>query len=105
MENALQQAIHSVQSLGPIPEKKSNEFSQEALSQIPSDLAKDAAARIRNAAEMGDVGELTKIGNELKSQSDAFAPVSEMIVSHAEEFNFEEILQLARELDNIAENT
>jgi len=104
MENALQQAIHSVQSLGPIPEKKSNEFSQEALSQIPSDLAKDAAARIRNAAEMGDVGELTKIGNELKSQSDAFAPVSEMIVSHAEEFNFEEILQLARELDNIAED-
>jgi hypothetical protein len=54
---------------------------------------------------MGDVWELTKIGNELKSQSDAFAPVSEMIVSHAEEFNFEEILQLARELDNIAENT
>jgi len=101
MENALQQAINSVQSLGPIPDKKGNAFSQESLSQIPSDLAKDAAARIRNAAEMGDVGELTKIGNELKSQSDAFAPVSEMIVSHAEEFNFEEILQLARELDNI----
>ena len=78
-------------------------MSQESLSQIPSDLAKDAASCIRNAAEMGDVGELTKIGNALKSQPDAFSPVSEMIVSHADEFNFEEILQLARKLDNIAE--
>ena len=53
---------------------------------------------------MGDVEELITIAKELKFQSDAFVPISEMIISYAEEFNFEQIMQLAKKLDNVAED-
>jgi hypothetical protein len=43
--------------------------SSEALSDIPAELARDIARRIRDAAEMGDVMTLNAIAEEIKTQS------------------------------------
>jgi len=54
---------------------------------------------IRAAAEMGDVTRIKAIAEELKTGSDAFAPISNRIIQLAEDFDFDGILKLAAELD------
>ncbi len=55
LENALDQALESLQSLGASAEEKVSKLSDEEIAAIPSEFAQDIAKRIRDAAEMGDV--------------------------------------------------
>jgi CheY-like chemotaxis protein len=100
LEKALNNALKTVQSLGPPDEEKIIERSEDVIAGIPPELAKEAARRIKAAAEMGDVTELTSIAEELKNRSASCQPLSKLILQLAEDFDFDGILLLAAELDS-----
>ncbi|UCG05137.1 MAG: response regulator, partial [Desulfobacterales bacterium] len=99
LENALNQALKSAQSLGAAAEEKSDKLSAEALADIPTELSHDIAIRIRDAAEMGDVMTLNAIAAEIKTQSESCVPLSKQIVQMAEDFDLDGIQKLADKLD------
>jgi HPt (histidine-containing phosphotransfer) domain-containing protein len=99
LENALNQALDSVQSLGASAEEKVCKLSKEEIAAIPSEFAQNIAKRIRDAAEMGDVTMLNAIAEEIKDQSDSCIPLSKQIIQMGENFEFDGILKLADDLD------
>jgi HPt (histidine-containing phosphotransfer) domain-containing protein len=99
LENALNQALESVQSIGASAEEKVCKLSDEEIAAIPPEFAHDIAKRIRDAAEMGDVTTLNAIAEEIKDQSDSCAPLSKQIVQMAEDFDLDGIQKLADDLD------
>ena len=99
LENALNQALESVQSLGVSAEEKVCKLSDEEIAAIPPEFAQDIAKRIRDAAEMGDVTTLNAIAEEIKTHSDSCIPLSNQIVQLAEDFNLDGVQKLADELD------
>jgi CheY-like chemotaxis protein len=99
LENALNQALESAQTLGVPTEENIEKPSAEELADIPTELSQDIAKRIRNAAEMGDVMTLNAIAEEITDQSDSCMLLSKRIVQMAENFEFDDILKLADDLD------
>jgi HPt (histidine-containing phosphotransfer) domain-containing protein len=99
LENALNQALDSVQSLGASAEEKVSKLSKEEIAAIPAELAHDIAKRIRDAAEMGDVTTLNAIAEEIKTHSDSCVPLSKQIVQMAEDFDLDGIQKLADTLN------
>ncbi len=99
LENALNQALESAQSLSVSAEENVGRLSNEEISDIPTELAQDIAKRIRDAAEMGDVMTLNAIAEEIKTYSDSCIPLSKQIVQMAEDFDLDGIQKLADELD------
>jgi len=99
LENALNQALDSVQSLGAPAEEKVSKLSNEEIAAIPAEFAQDIAKRIRDAAEMGDVMTLNAIAEEIKNHSDSCVPLSKQIVQLAEDFDLDGIQKLADALD------
>ncbi|MHC4071640.1 MAG: response regulator, partial [Planctomycetota bacterium] len=99
LEQTLQNALESVAVLGsPAPEKPARP-SSAMLAEIPAELARRAADRIREAVDMGDVTRIKTIAEDFKSKSDAFVPVGNRFIQLAEDFDFDGILKLAAELD------
>ena len=99
LENALNQALESAQSLSVSTEESVGRLSNEEISDIPTELAQDIAKRIRDAAEMGDVMTLNAVAEEIKTHSDSCIPLSKQIVQMAEDFDLDGIQKLADELD------
>jgi two-component system sensor histidine kinase/response regulator len=99
LENALNQALGSAQSLGVTAEETIGKSSTEEFVDIPTELSRDIANRIRDAAEMGDVTALNTIAGEIKGQSDYCIPLSKQIIQMAEDFDFDGIQKLADALD------
>jgi len=99
LENALNQALESVQSLGAATEDITCKLSDEELADIPTELSQDIAKRIRDAAEMGDVTTLNAIAEEIKTNSDSCVPLSKQIIQMAEDFDLDGIQKLADLLD------
>jgi HPt (histidine-containing phosphotransfer) domain-containing protein len=99
LENALNQALESVQSLGASTEENVCKLSDDEIAAIPAELAQDIAKRIRDAVEMGDVETLNAIAAEMKTHADSCVPLSKRIVQMAEDFEFDGILKLADALD------
>jgi HPt (histidine-containing phosphotransfer) domain-containing protein len=99
LENALNQALESAQSLGASAEENVCKLSDEEISDIPAELAQDIAKRIRDAAEMGDVMTLNAVAEEIKTHSDSCLPLSKQIVQMAEDFDLDGIQKLADDLD------
>ncbi|UCG08795.1 MAG: response regulator, partial [Desulfobacterales bacterium] len=95
LENALREALLSVQSLGVSAEAQLGKLSDQELAAIPAELAQDIAKRIRDAAEMGDVTTLNAIAAEIKMHSDTCVPLSKQIIQLAENFDLEGIQKLA----------
>jgi CheY-like chemotaxis protein len=100
LENALNQALESAQSLGASAEESIEKPSAEALADIPAELSRDIATRIRDAAEMGDVMQIKSIAADLKSKSDAAEPFCDRIIRFAEDFDFDGIQKLLLDVDN-----
>jgi two-component system sensor histidine kinase/response regulator len=101
LENALNQALGSAQSLGVSNEETIGKASSEALVDIPTELSQDIAKRIRDAAEMGDITTLNTIAEEIKGQSDSCKLLGKQIVQMAEDFDLDGIQKLADDLDAI----
>ncbi len=99
LENALNQAHESVQSLGASTEENVCKLSDDEIAAIPAELAQDIAKRIRDASEMGDVMTLNAIAAEIKTHSDSCVPLSKQIVQLAEDFDLDGIQKLADALD------
>jgi HPt (histidine-containing phosphotransfer) domain-containing protein len=100
LENALDQALESAQSLGVPAEEIIGKLSVEDFADIPTELSQDIAKRIREAAEMGDVTTLNAIATEIKAQSESCVPLSKKIVQMAEEFDLDGIQKLADDLNS-----
>ena len=99
LENALNQALESAQSLSVSAEENVGKLSNEEISDIPAELVQDIAKRIRDAAEIGDVMTLNASAEEIKTHSDSCIPLSKQIVQMAEDFEFDGILKFADALD------
>ena len=99
LENALEQALEAVQTLGPTDEKKTIESGEDVWTSVPPELIKQASESIKAAVEMGDVTQIKSIAEELKSESETMAPVSDELVQLAEDFDFEGIQKLMLEFD------
>ena len=95
LENALNQALKSVQSLGVSAEEQVGKLSDEEITAIPVELAQDIANRIRNAAGIGNVTTLINISEEIKTHSESCIPLSKQIVQLAEDFDFDGIQNVA----------
>jgi HPt (histidine-containing phosphotransfer) domain-containing protein len=98
LENALNQALESAQSLSVSAEENVGKLSNEEIFDIPAELAQDIAKRIRDAAEMGEVMTLNAIAEEIKTHSDSCTPLSKQIVQMAEDFDLDGIQKLADKL-------
>jgi signal transduction histidine kinase/DNA-binding response OmpR family regulator len=99
LENAINKALESVQTLGVSAEEKISKLSDEEITAIPAELAQNTAKRIRDAAEIGDVMTLNAIAEEIKTHSDSCVPLSKQIVQLAEDFDLDGIQKLADALD------
>ena len=99
LEGALQAALQSVGALGTPPSEKPAKPTTETLADIPAELVKEAAERLREAAEMGDVTRIRAIAEDFQSRSGAFGPIADRCIQMAEDFEFEGILKIADELD------
>jgi len=95
LENALNQALESLQRLGAAAAENVCRLSDAEIAAIPTEFAQDIAKRLRDAAEMGDVMTLNAIAAEIVTHSDACVPLSKRIVQLAQEFDLEGIQKLA----------
>jgi HPt (histidine-containing phosphotransfer) domain-containing protein len=102
-ETRMAQALQSAQHIESLEARPTASPSAESTGKLPSDLAKKAAERLREAAEMGDVSGMTAIAEEMASLSKDFAPYLSRIVQLTDDFDFEGILELADELNNMSE--
>jgi CheY-like chemotaxis protein len=100
LESSLEQALHAVQTMGPMAEKKTIESTAAEMSSVPPELAQKMVDRINAAAEMGDMMQIKSIAEELISESEAVAPFCDRIVRLAEDFDFDGIQNLLLELDS-----
>jgi CheY-like chemotaxis protein len=62
-------------------------------------LAKEAAARLREAAELGDLSGLAAVCNDLSAKSEAFVPYAARVARLADDFDFDGVVKLAQELE------
>ncbi|MGB5748313.1 MAG: response regulator [Desulfobacterales bacterium] len=99
LDNALNQALESTQSLDVSADENVSKLSDGELSNIPAELAREIAKRIRDAAEMGDVIQIKSIAEELNSESDAVKPFCNKLIQLAEDFDFDSIQKFMLELD------
>ena len=76
------------------------EPSTEWLAEVPVELLKEIADRIKAAAEMGDVIQIKSIVEELKSESGAVAPFCDELIQLAENFDFDGIQKILLGLDS-----
>ena len=99
LEKALDKALESAQGLGASAGVNVFKLSDEEIANIPSEMARDIAKRIRDAAEMGDVMTLNSVAEEIKTHSEACVPLSKQIVQMADNFDLDGIQRLADSLD------
>ena len=98
LESALNEALDAVQTLGPRAESKAIEKTGNELPSVPAELARQAAGRIKAAAEMGDVLQVASIANALKSENKSLIPFCDRIIQLSEDFDLDGIINLAEEL-------
>jgi HPt (histidine-containing phosphotransfer) domain-containing protein len=100
LEQAVNQALEAVQTLGLPAEEKIIESSAEWQAQVPLELVKEVADRIKAAADMGDVTQIASIAKNLKSDTPSMAPFCDKIIQLAEDFDLDGIQKLVLELDD-----
>ena len=91
LERAINQALEAVQTLGPPAEEKIVEPSTDALAELSPAQVKEVTDKIKTAADMGDVMQIGSIAEELKSESDAMAPICDKLIQLADDFDIDGI--------------
>jgi len=97
-QGSLARALSAVAFLMPAPAGAAAS-AKAAAGALPQALAKEAAARLREAAGLGDVSGLAGICSELAAMSEAFGPYKARVAQLADDFDFEGVLKLADELE------
>ena len=102
-ETRLMEALQAARTLKTqTPELSPPASTEKPMGMLPPELAAEAAQRLREAAEMGDVSGLKEIGEHYCSRTLDFTPYRNRINALADDFNFEEIVHLA---DHLAKMT
>jgi HPt (histidine-containing phosphotransfer) domain-containing protein len=99
LENALEQALDAVRTLGPVAEKKTTEGTADKMAFMSLELDQEVIGRIKAAAEIGDMAQIKSIAWDLKTESVAAASFCDRIIQLAEDFDFDGIQNLMLELD------
>jgi CheY-like chemotaxis protein len=94
---SLGRALDAVRSL--IPAAVTPAAPAETPAALSPALAKEAATRLREAAELGDVSGLAAICSELAARSEAFDPYKARVAQLADDFDFDGVLKLTEELE------
>ncbi|MGE5255102.1 MAG: response regulator [Hyphomicrobiales bacterium] len=97
---SLGRALAAAGSLIPAAAPNPNPAASTA-ERLPPDLAGEAALGLRKAAELGDISGLADLCNELAAKSKAFGPYRDRVIRMADDFDFEGVLKLAEELENM----
>jgi HPt (histidine-containing phosphotransfer) domain-containing protein len=99
LEKAVNQALEAVQTLGLPAEEKIIEPSADWSAEVPVELVKETVDRIKAAADMGDVMQITLIAKNLKSDTPSMAPFCDKIIQLAEDFDFDGIQKIVLKLN------
>jgi CheY-like chemotaxis protein len=91
LEKAINQALEAVRTLGIPAEEKTIEPAAEWPAEIPLEQIKETTDRIKAAAEMGDVMQISSIAKKLKSDTPSMALFCDKIIQLAEDFDFDGI--------------
>jgi polar amino acid transport system substrate-binding protein len=100
LNNALGQALESVDTLKADDEKLNTENPANTSLSAPADIDQEAVARLREAAEMGDMTEVIAIVEKIALQTQGFSPYKDKIIELANDFDFDAIVALADQLEN-----
>jgi two-component system, sensor histidine kinase and response regulator len=100
LRETLRRALEAAGSLVPAVAEPTG-LAAAAPEELPPDLSREAAERLRAAAELGDVSELSAVANELSARSTAFGAYAARIQRMADDFDFEGILKLVDELERM----
>ena len=103
LESALDQALDAVETLKAGDEGINTENQADLSTATTVNVDNEAIRRLREAAEMGDVTEVVSLADEIASQENGFSPYSAKIAQLADDFDFDGILQLADQLENVAD--
>jgi HPt (histidine-containing phosphotransfer) domain-containing protein len=103
LDGALNQAIQSIQAFWPLDQAKPAAADLGVKAAVTPELAREAANRLANAAEMGDISGVVSAADEFESRSIAFAPYKKKIVQLADEFDFDGVIKLAQEFEKMAD--
>jgi len=98
LRDALERGLAAAGSLAPAAAVPAG-LAAAAPADLPPDLSRQAAVRLRTAAEVGDVSELQAAAKELSARTSAFGAYAERIQRMADDFDFDGILKLAGELE------
>jgi PAS domain S-box-containing protein len=69
---------------------------------LPPEVANRVAERLRNAVELGDLGQLSQIASDLSARKDGSSRYAEEITRLADDFDFDGLLKLASTLEQAA---
>nr|MDJ0666231.1 response regulator [Desulfobacterales bacterium] len=97
LEESLGEIAASAGLLGRAPEAEPPP-SGETIAGLAPDLRREIAGRIREAADIGDVGALKAIADELTSRSPDLQPLSRRLAGLADDFDLDGVAALADEL-------
>ena len=95
---ALGRALDAVRSLMPAAGTPPAP-AETSAGALPPDLAKEAATRLREAAETGGCLRLAAICSELTAKSEAFAAHKTRMIRLADDFDFDGVLKLTDALE------
>jgi PAS domain S-box-containing protein len=98
LEKVLLPAVEGIQAWGAAFTATGTQPPPEQADALPLEWAQQAAKRLREAAELGDVSGLLSTSKELKADCDAFAPHADRIAELAEDFDFDAVMELADKL-------
>ena len=99
MAQCLEEITVSAGRLGGGPEDDVQGSPRDLIAAIPIDLRREMAVRIREAADIGDVGALSTIAADLEARSADFRPLSQRLAGMADDFDLDGVLKLADELE------
>ena len=99
LKNALNEALSACRSLEEPAGDETFPPGTSSIPSIPPELARQTAARLREAVDMGNIAELKTIAAGLASDSDRYGSFSSTILKLAEDFDFDGIVKLAEELE------
>ena len=102
LDEALNQAIQSIQAFWP-PDQANPATAEIGIpAAVPPAMAREAASRLFEAAEMGDVSGIVAVIDDLQSRSNSFTPYKAKIIQLADDFDFEGVLKLAQDFEEMA---
>jgi DNA-binding response OmpR family regulator len=81
-----------------IPPDSEQERVKPGDQKLPPEVAREVANRLREAAELGNISELTALATELTERTDFPPPYSKEIARLAKDFDFEGLSHLAKTL-------